>query len=141
MPSWRFHISTPGRGLVDITGKAREAVRAHTEAAGEVDGLCHVFIHHTSASLIITENASPDVWRDLDVYFSRIVPDGDPMFRHTEEGPDDMSAHVRCVLTASQVSVPIHDGKLDLGTWQGLYLFEHRTRPHTRKVTVTVVSC
>ena len=106
---------------------------------GPDDGLCHLFVHHTSASLIIQENADPDVRRDLEAYFARLVPDGDPLFLHTEEGPDDMSAHIRSVLTATQLTIPVTRGRLDLGTWQGVYLWEHRTAPHQRRVTVTVL--
>ena len=103
------------------------------------EGLATVFIHHTSASLIICENADPSVRRDLETFAKRLVPDGDPMFTHDAEGDDDMPAHVRSVLTQTSIGIPIVDGKLALGTWQGLYLWEHRTAPHARRVTVTVV--
>ena len=132
----RIHIETHGRGLTDIT----ESVCAVVAQAEAGDGLCHVFVHHTSASLIIQENADPDVRRDLDAFFARLVPDGDPIYRHTDEGPDDMSAHVRSVLTATALTIPISGGRLDLGTWQGIYLWEHRTHPHRRKITVTAVT-
>ena len=131
-----IHIETHGRGLTDIT----ESVSAVVAQAETGDGLCHVFVHHTSASLIIQENADPDVRRDLDAFFARLVPDGDPIYRHTDEGPDDMSAHVRSVLTATALTIPISGGRLDLGTWQGIYLWEHRTHPHHRKITVTAVT-
>jgi secondary thiamine-phosphate synthase enzyme len=101
-------------------------------------GICHLFIHHTSASLLIQENADPDVQRDLEAFFQRLVPDGDPIFRHTAEGPDDMPAHVRCALTASSLSIPITDGRLGLGTWQGIYLWEHREHGSSRRLTITV---
>lgn len=131
-----FHISTRGRGTVEITGEVRKIARALDVAVG----LCNVFVHHTSASLIITENADPDVRRDLDRYLARLVPDGDRLYVHTAEGPDDMAAHVRSVLTATSVAIPIADGDLNLGTWQGIFLYEHRAAPHRRRLTVTVVS-
>jgi secondary thiamine-phosphate synthase enzyme len=135
MHSASIHISTPGRGLVDITHQI-----AQTVAEGAVrDGVCNVFVHHTSASLIIQENADPDVRRDLDAFFARLVPDGDRIFVHTAEGPDDMPAHVRATLTATTLTVPVAGGRLDLGTWQGIYLWEHRHRPHSRRVTITVL--
>lgn len=128
-------IDTSGRGTFDITGKVQRAVAA----SGLRDGLCHVFVHHTSASLIVNENADPDVRRDLDAFFARLVPDGDPLYRHRDEGPDDMPAHIRAALTATALTIPVAGGRADLGTWQGIYLWEHRTSPHRRKVTVTVV--
>lgn len=103
-------------------------------------GLCNVFVHHTSASLIVCENAEPEVRDDLERFFSMLVPDGDPMFRHVDEGDDDMPAHVRSILTATSIAVPIAGGRCDLGTWQGIYLYEHRDAPHRRKVTVSVLS-
>ena len=130
----RITIATPGRGLQNIT----EPVATIVAASGVVVGLAHVFIHHTSASLIIQENADPDVRIDLDAFFARLVPDGDSLYRHIDEGPDDMSAHVRSVLTATALTIPVTNGVLALGTWQGLYLWEHRTSPHSRRVTVTV---
>jgi len=132
----RIQIHTQGRGLTNITQDVAQVVGS----AGAGTGLCHVFVHHTSASLIIQENADPDVQTDLDAFFERLVPDGDPIYRHTDEGPDDMSAHVRSVLTATTLTIPISDGRLDLGTWQGIYLWEHRTHPHQRKITVTTVT-
>ncbi|HEU0037618.1 MAG TPA: secondary thiamine-phosphate synthase enzyme YjbQ [Kofleriaceae bacterium] len=128
-------IATRGRGTVDIT---RETVRAVT-ASGIRDGLATVWIHHTSASLIICENADPSVRRDLEAFVARLVPDGDRLFTHDAEGDDDMPAHVRTVLTQTSIGIPVADGRLVLGTWQGLYLWEHRTSPHQRKVTVTVI--
>ena len=127
--------ATPGRGTVDIT-RATQAVVART---GVAEGLCTVFVHHTSCSLILCENADPAVRRDLETWAARVAPDGDPAWEHSSEGPDDMSAHIRSVITQPSISIPIRGGRLDLGTWQGLYLWEHRAHPHRRKVTVTVV--
>ena len=131
----RIQVETSERGLIDITHRIQTAVR---EASTRI-GLCHLFVHHTSASLIIQENAAPDVRRDLDAFFARLVPDGDPLYHHIDEGPDDMSAHVRSVLTATALTIPVHEGRLDLGTWQGVYLWEHRTAPHARRLTITIV--
>ncbi|WP_164007817.1 secondary thiamine-phosphate synthase enzyme YjbQ [Pyxidicoccus trucidator] len=128
-------VSTRGRGFTDITGEVQRAV---TES-GARQGLCTVFLHHTSASLLLCENADPDVRRDLESFFSRLVKDGDPLFVHDAEGPDDMPAHVRTVLTQNSLSIPVKDGSADLGTWQGVYVWEHRTSHHRRRVTVSVV--
>jgi secondary thiamine-phosphate synthase enzyme len=130
-----FEIQTNGRGMEMITGRVAYAVAESQIQAGMVN----VFIHHTSASLIIQENADPDVRTDLDAFFARLVPDGDPLFRHTDEGPDDMSAHIRSVLTATSLNIPVINGRLGLGTWQGVYLWEHRLAPHMRRVTVTIL--
>ncbi len=130
-----FSISTPGRGTIDITNDVEQFVR---DANIQI-GLANVFVSHTSASIILCENADPAVRTDLESWLSRAAPDGDRLFRHTMEGPDDMPAHVRTVLTASSISIPITNGRLVLGTWQGLYLYEHRTAAHRRKVTVTLV--
>ena len=100
------------------------------------DGLLTLFVRHTSASLLIQENADPEVRRDLERFLARLVPDGDPLFRHVEEGPDDMPAHVRAALTAVQLSVPVSGGRLALGTWQGIYLYEHRRRGHSREIAL-----
>lgn len=127
-------VSTRGRGTYDITRDVATIVSASSARLG----LCTVFIHHTSASLIICENADPTVREDLERFASRLVPDGDRLFKHDEEGPDDMPAHVRTVLTQTSIGIPIVDGRLTLGTWQGLYLWEHRTAPHARKVTVMI---
>ena len=135
MNQYKLTVQTKGRGLTDITAR----VEALVDVRDQDCGLAHIFVHHTSASLIIQENADPDVRRDLDAFFARLVPDGDPIFTHTEEGPDDMSAHIRSVLTATHLTVPITEGRLALGTWQGIYLWEHRTQPHARQITVTVV--
>ena len=113
-------------------------VAAVVQEARIHEGLCHVFIHHTSASLLIQENADPDVQRDLQAFFARLVPEGDALYRHTAEGPDDMPAHVRSTLTATSLSIPITGGRLGLGTWQGLYVWEHRTHARGRRLTVTV---
>lgn len=131
-----FEVATRGRGTHDITREVQEAVAA----SGAPDGLAHVFVHHTSASVILCENADPSVRGDLERYFARLVPDGDPIFRHDAEGDDDMPAHVRTILTASAVTVPVAGGRADLGTWQGIYLWEHRAAPHRRRVTVTVLT-
>lgn len=135
-PRTSFEIATKGRGTYDITRRVQEAVAA----AGAADGIAHVFVHHTSASVILCENADPSVRDDLERYFARLVPDGDPVFHHDAEGDDDMPAHVRTILTASAVTLPVAGGRADLGTWQGVYLWEHRTSPHVRRVTVTVLS-
>ena len=135
MNQYKLTVQTKGRGLTDITAR----VEALVDVRDQDCGLAHIFVHHTSASLIIQENADPDVRRDLDAFFARLVPDGDPIFTHIEEGPDDMSAHIRSVLTATHLTVPITEGRLALGTWQGIYLWEHRTQPHARQITVTVV--
>jgi secondary thiamine-phosphate synthase enzyme len=128
-------VATNGRGTYDITDKVAEIVRANHAR----DGLATVFIHHTSASLIICENADPSVRRDLETFAAKLVPDGDRMFTHDAEGDDDMPAHVRTVLTQTSIGIPIVGGKLALGTWQGLYVWEHRTSPHHRRVSVTVI--
>jgi secondary thiamine-phosphate synthase enzyme len=128
-------FSTRGRGTRDIT---EEVARVVAQAGVEV-GLAHVFVQHTSCSLTITENADPDVRRDLETVLARLAPDGDPAYRHDAEGPDDMSAHVRSMLTSTALSVPVGGGRLLLGTWQGIYLWEHRTSGHRRSVVVTVL--
>ena len=127
-------VDTGGRGSYEITARVADAVRS----AGVATGLCHVFTTHTSASLMICENADPDVRRDLETFMRDLVPDGDPRFVHTAEGVDDMPAHVRSVLTQSDLTIPIENGKLGLGTWQGVYLWEHRLRAQRRRVLVTV---
>lgn len=134
MRQGEVEIQTRGRGTYDVTAEVGRIVTG----AGVAAGLCHVFIAHTSASLMLCENADPDVRRDLETFMGDLAPDGDPRFVHTAEGPDDMSAHVRSVLTQSDLTVPIVNGRLALGTWQGIYLWEHRTHPHRRRVLVTV---
>lgn len=127
-------IRTLGRGTTNIT----RAVQAVVDESGAGTGLCHVFLRHTSASLILCENADPTVRSDLEAFMSRLSPDGDPIYQHTQEGADDMPAHVRTVLTQSSLTLPIQSGQCGLGTWQGIYLWEHRHHPHRREVMVTV---
>ncbi|MBT8091148.1 MAG: secondary thiamine-phosphate synthase enzyme YjbQ [Gammaproteobacteria bacterium] len=129
-----IEIATKGRGTYDLGRDVQRAVRD----SGISSGLCHVFIRHTSASLMLCENADPSVMSDLETFMSRYVPDGDPMFTHTAEGPDDMPAHIRSILTQSDLNIPVRDGRCALGTWQGIYLWEHRYAPHSRRVIVTV---
>lgn len=128
-------VATRSRGTYDITREVAKIV----DDSGVRDGLATVFIHHTSASLIVCENADPSVRRDLETFVKKLVPDGDPMFTHDAEGDDDMPAHIRTVLTQTSIGLPVSGGKLALGTWQGLYLWEHRTSPHHRTVSVTVI--
>ena len=129
-----FTIRTRGRGSYDITREVQDFVRE----SGVSTGVCQVFICHTSASLMLCENADPAVLKDLETFMSRTVPDGDPMFTHTAEGPDDMPAHVRSVLTQSDLNLPVRQGRCALGTWQGIFLWEHRFAPHSRRVIVTL---
>ncbi len=131
----RLAVRTPGRGTHDITADVQEAIARSRVRAG----LCNVFVHHTSASLILCENADPQVRRDLEAFAARLVPDGDSIFEHTAEGPDDMPAHVRTILTQSSLNIPVDDGRALLGTWQGIYLWEHRTAAHQRRITVSIV--
>ncbi len=132
----RLAVQTPGRGLHEITGEIAEWLARQRVA----DGLLTLFIQHTSASLTIQENADPDVLRDLDAFFCRLAPDDVTLYRHVAEGPDDMPAHIRAALTATQLAVPVLDGKLALGTWQGIYLFEHRTRAHERHLALHLLA-
>ena len=125
-------FETNGQTLVEIT---RDVARVVRDANFQI-GVCTVFVRHTSCSLVIQENADPDVRRDLIAFFKRLVPDGDPLFIHTSEGEDDMPAHVKAALTQTSLSVPIACGRLLLGTWQGIYLFEHRLAPHSREIVV-----
>lgn len=125
-------VQSTGRGLVEITQEIRDFVRS----SGLHDGLLTVFCRHTSASLLIQENADPDVRHDLDAFFARLSPDGQPGWRHNNEGPDDMSAHIRTALTQTSIGIPLVAGVLALGTWQGVFLWEHRTRPHRREVVL-----
>jgi secondary thiamine-phosphate synthase enzyme len=126
---------TRGRGTTEITPEVERAVRE----AGVTTGICNLFLQHTSASLILCENAAPAVREDLETIISRLAPDGDPAYVHDDEGSDDMAAHARSVLTTNSLQVPVVDGKLALGTWQGIYLWEHRRAPHTRSLVVTVI--
>jgi len=130
-----LEFRTRGRGTTDITAEVARAVAA----SGIARGLCTVFLQHTSASLILCENADPDVRRDLETLLSRLAPDGDPAFVHDAEGPDDMPSHARSVLTSNNLTIPVSEGKLMLGTWQGIYLYEHRRQTHQRNVLVTVL--
>ncbi len=128
-------IATRGRGLVEFT---RE-VASWLAPSGIRTGLLTLFVRHTSASLLIQENADPDVRGDLDRFFARLVPDGDPIYHHRDEGPDDMPGHIRTALTSVQLSIPVADGRMVLGTWQGIYLWEHRTHGHRREVAVHLI--
>ena len=130
----KITIETRGRGTLEIT----RAVQQVVERSDVVQGLCHLFVHHTSASLIVCENADPTVRRDLEQFAARLVPDGDPAFIHDSEGPDDMAAHIRSILTLTSLTIPIESRRCDLGTWQGIFLWEHRTSPHRRRITITV---
>jgi secondary thiamine-phosphate synthase enzyme len=130
-----FEVRTRGRGFVELN----ERLRAASAESGIREGIVHVFTRHTSCSLLICENADPVVREDLERFFSRLVRDGDPLFRHDAEGPDDMPAHVRSILAGVNLAIPVRDGELALGTWQGVYLWEQRTAPHTRKVSVTFI--
>jgi len=130
-----FTVPTPGRGTVDITDK----IQAIVSESQVRSGLCNAFIHHTSASLIICENADPAVRRDLEQFAARWVPDGDPIYEHTAEGPDDMPAHVRTIFTQSSVAIPVAGNRADLGTWQSVYIWEHRRARHQRRITITVI--
>ena len=127
-------VMTEGRGTYDITQKVQQAVRQ----SGVDTGLCHVFIRHTSASVILCENADPEVRYDLERYMAKFVPDGDKIFQHVMEGKDDMPAHVRTILTQSELSIPVSRGQCNLGTWQGIYLWEHRTSGFLRRLTLTI---
>lgn len=129
-----LEIRTGGRGLVEITGEVSRV----TAESGVQTGLCVVFCRHTSASLVIQENADPSAARDLERWFEGIAPEGDPRYTHTAEGPDDMPSHIRSALTSTSESIPVVRGRLALGTWQGIHLFEHRERGHGRTVVVHV---
>ena len=130
-----LELRTRGRGTTEVTGEVQRAVAA----TGVRTGVCTVFLQHTSASLILCENADPDVRRDLETILARLAPDEDPAYRHDAEGPDDMAAHARSMLTSNSFTIPVADGQLMLGTWQGLYLYEHRHAPHSRSIVVTVM--
>ena len=128
--STEIQISGRGRGFTDITSQ----ISAWVAGTDVKNGLVSLFVRHTSASLIIQENADPDVLKDLDRFFSRLVPDGDPLYEHQAEGPDDMPAHIRSALTQTHLSIPVRNNRMALGIWQGIYLFEHRLYPHTRNI-------
>lgn len=131
----QFHLTTKGRGTYNVTNE----VQAIVHQSGVSVGICQVFIHHTSASLILCENADPVVRQDLETFMLKIVPDGDPSFQHIDEGDDDMPAHVRSILTQNSINIPVRNGRCDLGTWQDIYLWEHRYRGYRRQITVTVM--
>lgn len=128
-------INSLGRGTYNISRDIEQAIHASTIQTG----LCNIFIKHTSASLIISENADPDVRHDLETFMEKIAPDGDRSYAHQDEGPDDMPAHIRSVLTQTAISIPVVNGKAGLGTWQGVYCWEHRTHPHQRSLIITVI--
>ena len=130
--SHRLHVATRGKGLYEITGEIASWLSGQSVRSG----LLTAFVQHTSASLTIQENADPDVIADLNTFFSRLVPEDNRLYRHTVEGPDDMPAHIRAALTLTQLSIPIEQGRMALGTWQGIYLFEHRSSPHRRSVVL-----
>jgi len=130
-----FQIDTRGRGSYAITDQVQRLVKQ----SGINRGICQVFVHHTSASLMLCENADPEVRADLERFMARLAPDGDPLFRHLDEGPDDMPAHIRSILTGQFLSVPVAGGRCALGTWQGVYLWEHRSRAHRRRLTLTLI--
>jgi secondary thiamine-phosphate synthase enzyme len=132
----QIHIATRGKGLYDFTRQIENWLREHPTETG----LLTVFCQHTSASLVIQENADPDVVADLADFLTRLVPEDTRLYRHTAEGPDDMTSHIRSALTQTQLSIPIHQGRLALGTWQGVYLFEHRERPHRRTVVLHLLA-
>lgn len=129
-----LQIDTRGRGTLNLTQQLQEVV----SRSGVDTGLCHVFVQHTSASLILCENADPDVRNDLEDWLARQAPDGDPRYRHSMEGPDDMPAHIRSILTGMDLTLPVTSGACALGTWQGVFLYEHRQYAHRRRVIVTV---
>jgi secondary thiamine-phosphate synthase enzyme len=131
----RIAVDTRGRGLVEIT----EPLRRWVAAQSIVTGLLTIFCRHTSASLLIQENADPDVRADLEAFFWQLVPDGSGQYRHDTEGPDDMPAHIRAALTQTQLAIPVERGQPVLGTWQGIYLFEHRTSPHRRELVLHLI--
>ena len=131
----RLHIPTHGKGLHEITGQVADWLAGLSVSTG----LLTVFVQHTSASLLIQENADPDVVDDLKAFFNRLVAEDHRLYRHTVEGPDDMPSHIRAALTATQLSIPVHGGSLALGTWQGIYLFEHRASPHRRSVMLHLI--
>ena len=127
-------VTTTGRSTTEITREVQDIV----SSSGIKAGLCNVFIQHTSASLVISENADPTVRVDMENFMSRLVPDGNPLFQHTTEGPDDMPAHMRSVLTDCSINLPVNNRQCALGTWQGIYLWEHRKTSHQRQISITV---
>lgn len=131
----KLRFSTNGRGTYNISQKITDCIHS----SGIQSGICHLFVQHTSASLILCENADHDVREDLETFMAKLVPDGDKMFKHQSEGPDDMPAHIRTTLTQSGLSIPVTKGKCDLGIWQGIFLWEHRTNHYKRNIVVTVM--
>ena len=136
MHSYRLQIPTRGKGLYDFTAQ----IARWLDETGAQNGLLTVFVQHTSASLTIQENADPDVIHDINTFFARLVPEDNRLYRHTIEGPDDMPAHIRAALTLTQLSIPVESGRMMLGTWQGVYLFEHRAVPHRRSVVLHLIA-
>jgi secondary thiamine-phosphate synthase enzyme len=130
-----LNLHSNGRGTIDLTAR----VAAVVSDSGIKQGLCSLFLQHTSASLILCENAAPAVREDLEMILGRLAPDGDPAYVHDDEGADDMAAHARAVLTTNSIQIPVAEGRLLLGTWQGIYLWEHRRAPHARSLVVTVI--
>lgn len=136
----KISLRPAGQGLHDITRTIAEVVSEAVHESGAREGLCTIFLQHTSASLTIQENADPSARRDLEAWLNRLVPERDPLYTHTSEGPDDMPSHIKAMLTATSLAIPILDGGLALGTWQGIYLWEHRRQPGTRHVVVHVTA-
>ncbi len=135
MNQFTIILETSGRGFIEISSKLSDLVRQ----TGVDTGLANVFLQHTSASLVITENADPTVLLDLETVIQRLAPDGDPEYRHDYEGDDDMAAHIRSILTVNELTIPVKNARLALGTWQGVFLWEHRYRPHRRSIIVTIM--
>lgn len=131
---FQIEITTRGRGLINMTQEVAKCVTS----VSALTGLCNVFLHHTSASLTLCENHDPAVLTDLEAFMQRLIPDGDPLYQHIAEGEDDMPSHIRSILTQNSITLPITQGKLGLGTWQGIYLWEHRLQSHLRKMTITI---
>jgi secondary thiamine-phosphate synthase enzyme len=131
----QLRFSTTGRGTYNISQQSNEAITQ----SGINTGIAHIFLQHTSASLVLCENADPSVRTDLEAFMARLVPDGDPLFKHQDEGPDDMPAHIRTILSGESLSIPVRKGKSDLGTWQGIFLWEHRVHSHKRRVSLTIL--
>ena len=131
----KLRFSTTGRGTYNISKQITETI----EKSGIKAGICHIFLQHTSASLILCENADKTVREDLNTFMAKLVKDGDSAYSHQDEGPDDMAAHIRTILTPSTLSIPIHKGKCDLGLWQGIFLWEHRTKAFKRNIAITIM--
>jgi secondary thiamine-phosphate synthase enzyme len=131
----QLRFSTTGRGTYNISQQIAEAITQ----SGIKTGIAHIFLQHTSASLVLCENADPSVRSDLEAFMARLVPDGDPIFKHQDEGPDDMPAHIRTILSGDSLSIPVRKGKSDLGLWQGIFLWEHRVHPYKRTISLTIL--